>query len=66
MSRGWSVTASWVSESGPIHRPVDDPGCGEFSAVQGSDEGLCAPFAERGVCLQALAPARPAALTEVS
>lgn len=50
-------------ESGSIHRAGDNPGCGEFSAAQGSDEGLGTPFAERSVCFQPFAPSRPAAQT---
>lgn len=48
-------------EDAPVHRAIDHPGRSQPVVAQCGDEGLRSPMAERGLHLEALSPACPAA-----
>jgi len=50
-------------EDAPVHRGIDDEGCGEPIAAQAGHEGLGHPMAERRFCAQPLALEGAAAQT---
>ena len=53
---GWGEFFVDVSlKNAPVHRGIDDEGCGQPVAAQPGDEGLGHPMAERRLCAEPLA-----------